>query len=118
MAVKVVPNGAQGLGAYPFTLLQNLDFVTHPLSNPRFWIIVPFLAVVTSLGAKFVRLDAQRNLGIYLVELSMIMALLLYGLLDEMRISLVFIPFVVISYVLVWSQKDHLTSRSDPIAIS
>jgi hypothetical protein len=102
--VRVIPDSIPGRSYY-ISLLRNIEFLTHPMSNPRFWIVIPFLAVVVSLGTKFVRLDPQRNLGIYLVELSILVALFIFGLFDELRDCLIFVPFVVLSGVLVSAAK-------------
>ena len=73
-----------------------------------------FLAMVTALGACVVRRDPQRYLALYLVELSLMVSLFLFGRFDETRLYLVLIPFVVISAVLLSCSKNTGTKpRSD-----
>ena len=86
---------------YNLALGRNIYFLSHPFSELKFWIAVPFIAVVISFGMKLVRLDPQRYLSIFLIELSMLLALLLAGLFGETRVFLILVPFLVISSVLV-----------------
>ena len=83
-------------------LKQSLTHFTRP-----FWFTTPaFLAMVTALGACFVRRDPQRYLALYLVELSFLVCLFLFGRFDETRLYLIFIPFVVIFAVLLSRSKN------------
>ena len=70
------------------------------------WFTVPvFLAMVATLGACLVRLDPQRYLALYLVELSFILALFVFGVFFEWRIYLPLIPFVVAAAILLSGPK-------------
>ena len=102
-----------------YTFIPQLNIVllkqslTH-FSRP-FWFATPaFLAMVTALGACLVRRDPQRYLALYLVELSLLVSLFLFGRFDVTRLYLIFIPFVVISAVLLSCSKNTGTKpRSD-----
>ncbi len=88
-------------------LKDSVTDVTH-----KFWIAVPaFLVMVTGLGAVLVRRDPQRYLTIYFIELSLLVALFLFGWFYETRIFLILIPFVVISAVLL-SGSTNTGARS------
>ena len=67
--------------------------------------------MVTALGACLVRRDPQRYLAFYLVELSLLVSLFLFGRFDVTRLYLIFIPFVVISAVLLSCSKNTGTSQ-------
>jgi hypothetical protein len=95
---------------YNFALLFNVELLKDVLFNYktwiiapyyRIWIVVPFLAVVIALGTKVVRLDPQRYLSFYLIELSILAGLCSFGFIFETRVFVILIPFVVISGVLV-----------------
>jgi len=86
---------------YNLGLLWNIDFLKNSLSTFKAWMLVLFLATTALLGAKFASLDPQRYLSIYLIEPSLLAALLLFGLIYETRIYLVLVPFIIISGVLV-----------------
>jgi hypothetical protein len=109
---KIFPGSTDAGNGYNSGLLRNIEFLKHPLSDLRFWIVVPFLTIVTVLGAKLVRLDPQRYLAIYLIQLSMLVALVLFALLYEMRTLLILIPFVVISSVLESGAKKIRTKAA------
>jgi len=63
-----------------------------------------------SLGACVVRRDPQRYLALYLVELSFIASLLVFGWLFETRGNLPLIPLVVMSAVLLSRPKSIETT--------
>ena len=107
---------AAGL-SYNLGLVQNVYFLSHALFDLKFWVVVPFLSVAIALGAKLVRLDPQRYLAVYLVELSMIVSLLLFSLFEESRVFLILIPFVVVSGVLVSASDRRRTLARDALKI-
>lgn len=99
--------------SYPSRLPQNIHILRKLLTFTReFWIVVPvFLAMVTALGACVVRRDPQRYLALYLVELSIMALFFVFALLDETRIYLVLIPFVVMPAVLL-SRPKNIETKS------
>jgi hypothetical protein len=91
-------------GGYHITLGPNVAFLKESLTHftRPFWFAVPvFLAIVAVLGACVVRLDPQRYLALYLVELSFMASLFVFGLFFETRIYLPLIPFVVVPAILL-----------------
>ena len=107
MGPKLYPSSPiTGGNRYNLVLQVNIDFLKKTFNYKawiytKIWIVAPFLATVIVLGANLVRIDPQRYLSIYLIELGMLATLLLFGLLYETRVLLILIPFVVISGVLV-----------------
>src|SRR5262249_19631309 len=99
--------------SYPFRLSQNVHILRKLLIPTReFWIVVPlFLATVTALGACVVGRDPQRFLALYLIELSIIALFFVFALLDETRIYLALIPFIVVPAV-VLSRPKSIETRS------
>jgi hypothetical protein len=98
---------------YPIHLSYNIAFLKSSLTHftREFWFIVPaFLAMVMALGACIVRYDPQRYLALYLVELSFIASIFVFGLLFEMRLYLALIPFVVMPAVML-SRPTMMLSR-------
>ena len=59
-----------------------------------------------SLGACVVRRDPQRYLALYLVELSFIASIFVFGYLLETRLYLPLIPFIVMSAILLSRPKS------------
>jgi hypothetical protein len=112
--------GPNTAGRYNLGLLWNIDFLKDSLFTFKAWMmalwawmIVLFLATTALLGAKFASLDPQRYLSIYLIELSLLAALLLFGLIYETRIYLVLVPFIIISGVLVTKAIAVKQARRD-----
>jgi hypothetical protein len=93
--------------SYNIVLRLNLFLLKGSLTdNFGGWFTVPvFLAIVATLGACLVRLDPQRYLALYLVELSFILALFVFGVFFEWRIYLPLIPFVVAAAILLSNPK-------------
>jgi hypothetical protein len=90
--------------SYPIVLPQNVARLKHSLTHfdRYFPIAVPvFLATVTALGACVVHRDPQRYLALYLVELSFMASIFVFGALIETRVYLALIPFVVMAVVLL-----------------
>jgi hypothetical protein len=92
--------------SYHLGLWVNAVYLEHSLFTAKALIVVTFLAMTVWLGAMFARLDPQRHLSIFLAELAMLAALLVFGLLNEPRIFLILIPFVVNSAVFVL-RRNH-----------
>ena len=95
--------------SYIFIPQFNIALLKHSLthfSRPFFFTTPAFLAMVIALGACLVRRDPQRYLALYLVELSLLVCLFLFGRFDVTRLYLIFIPFVVISAVLLSRSKN------------
>jgi hypothetical protein len=95
--------------SYPSVLQLNIDVLKHSLTRftPDYTFLVPvFLATVAALGACVVRRDPQRFLALYLVELSFMASLFVFGILYETRIYLALVPFVVMPAVLLSSPKS------------
>lgn len=109
---KLFPNSGTAAGnRYNLVLFRNIDFLRHVFFSYQkqffqFWIAAPFIATAIALGAKLVRLCPHRYLSIYLIELSILAAIFLFGLINETRLYVVLIPFVVISGVLVFGSKS------------
>jgi len=101
---KLYPNVATYFGTYNIAIVPNVtrlkDSLTHFTSPFRF-VIPIFLAIVIVLGAGVVRLDPPRYLALYLVELSFMASLFVFGYFYETRIYLPLIAFVVMSAVLL-----------------
>jgi len=73
----------------------------------QFWFLVPgFLTMVAALGACVVRLNPQRYLALYLVELSFIASIFVFGYILETRLYLPLIPFIVMSAILLSRPKS------------
>ena len=112
MGPKLIPNSGTAPGSrYNVGLFRNIDFLRHVLFNYQiqffqFWLVAPFIAAVIALGAKLVRLDPQRYLSIYLIELSVLAAIFSFALINEMRVFVILIPFVVLSGILVFGSKN------------
>lgn len=88
--------------AYNFVLPINIEILTHEFFTVRVMFAVAFIAAAIFLGARFARRDPERHLGLYLTELALVAAALFFGIINELRIFLVLMPFVVASAVLGW----------------
>lgn len=107
MAPKLYPDNPIVAGhRYNLVLPLNIAFLEHPLRTGSPLIVIAFLTATIWLGAAFARLDPQRHLTLFLLELAMVAALFLFGRFNEPRIFLFLIPFVVISAVMVWRGKN------------
>jgi hypothetical protein len=112
MGPKLIPNSPTAPGSrYNVGLFRNIDFLRHVLFNYQiqlfqFWLVAPFIAAVITLGAKLVRLDPQRYLSIYLIELSILAVLFSFAAINETRVFFILIPFVVLWGILVFSSKN------------
>jgi len=94
--------------SYTIVLRKDIAFLKNSLTHltPDFWFPVPvFLVTVATLGACLIRLDPQRYLALYLVQLSFILALFVFGAFFETRIYLPLIPFVVTAAILLSNPK-------------
>jgi len=95
----------------PTHLSYNIDFCMASLTHVtrEFWLVIPiFLAMITSLWACLVRCDPRRYLALYLVELSFMASIFVFGLLFETRLYLALIPFVVMPVILLSRQTTKL----------
>ena len=101
--------------SYPIHLSVNTSLLRESLltRNREFWFVVPvFLAMVAALGACVVRRDPQRYLALYLIELSFLASLFVFGFLFETRLYLALIPFVVMAAVLLSRPKSIETTST------
>jgi hypothetical protein len=83
---------------------MNLQLLKQSLTvfDYQFWFILPaFWVLIVTLGLKFALRDTQRYLALYLVQLAMLAALLIFSWFTETRVYLILIPFVVIYVVLL-----------------
>jgi hypothetical protein len=118
MGPKLIPNSPTApRSRYNVGLFLNIDFLKHVLFNYQvqlfqFWLVAPFIAAVITLGARLVRLDPQRYLSIYLIELSILAVLFAFAAINETRVFVILIPFVVLSGILVLSSKNLKASSS------
>jgi hypothetical protein len=85
---------------YNIVLPINIDALIHSFFTARIMIALAFMATAVALGARFARLDPQRYLALYLTELALVVAAVVFGIIYELRIFLVLVPFVVASAVL------------------
>lgn len=85
---------------YNFVLPVNIEILRHEFFTIRVLFAIAFIAAAVSLGLKFARLDPYRYLGLYLTELALVAAALVFGIINELRIFLVLLPFVVATAVL------------------
>lgn len=106
---RPVSHGAGG--EYNFSLFANIKLLKHSLFTPWFFILVPFVPTAILLGAAFARLDPERYLALYLVELSMLAGCFLFGDFGELRIYLIMVPFIVISGIVVVSSRSAVKQR-------
>ena len=100
-------------GSYNIALALNVALLKETLTHftrPFLFAIPVFLSIVAALGACVVRLDPQRYLALYLVELSFMASLFVFGLFTETRIYLPLIPFVVMPAVLLSRPKSIETT--------
>jgi hypothetical protein len=115
MGPKLLPNSGTASGSrYNVGLFRNIEFLRHVLFNYKiqffqFWIVAPFIATAIVLGTKLVRLDPQRYLSIYLIELCILATLFSFALINETRVFVILIPFVVLSGILVFRSKSFRT---------
>jgi hypothetical protein len=79
-------------------------FVTH-LTRESLFVVPVLWVMVTALWACLVRRDPQRYLGLYLIVLSYMTLLFVFSNIDETRMHLFLIPFVVASAVLLSRQS-------------
>jgi hypothetical protein len=95
-------------GHYSFNLASNIAFTKQWLTHfdREFWSVIPaFLATATALGMCLVRRDPQHYLALYLVELSFIASLFVFGWFTETRLFFPLIPFIVMPAVLLSHPK-------------
>ena len=116
MGPKLYPHSPIKSGtSYKIQLGYNIEFLKKSLTHfsRPFWFVIPvFLAMVLVLGAYVVRRDPQRYLALYLVELSFIVALFVFGWFYETRQYLPLIPFVVMPAVLLSRPKSIKQHRA------
>ena len=87
---------------YPFRVGYNIELLKARYLDRTFTFVIPaFLATVIALGACVVRHDPQRYLALYLIVIAFMGLNFVFSIMDETRIYLFLIPFIVISAVLL-----------------
>jgi hypothetical protein len=106
--IQLYPQGETNLGSrYNFALQYNIDVLRNSAFTFWFWIVIPFMAVVISLGAKFARSDPPRHLALYLIALALMATLFLFSEINEFRVYFILVPFLVIFGIFDFSKSSR-----------
>jgi hypothetical protein len=105
MGPKLYPNSplATTSGSYNTDLFTNLQLLKQSLTvlDYQVWFVLPaFWVLIVALGLRLALHDTQRYLALYLVQLAMLAALLIFASFHETRVYFILIPFFVIYVVL------------------
>jgi hypothetical protein len=106
MGPRLYPNSpvATTSGSYNTAIFINLELLKRWLRvfDYQFWFLLPaFWVLIVTLGLRLALRDTQRYLALYLVQLAILAALLIFSWINETRVYFILIPFVVIYVVLL-----------------
>jgi len=102
--------------SYNTVFFMNLKLLKRSLTvfDYQFRFLLPaFWVLIVTLGLRLALRDTQRYLALYLVQLAMLAALLIFSWFNETRVYFILIPFVVI-YVVLLLRPTSVETKGPP----